>query len=334
MLNVSKDTFGLNANVPSSTLSLPYDFWQLSHHHSDYTRQGYRGVVQAFRGRDVGDPKDKSYALYGVLDALGLPKLSNLDYQKPLHQVYKELFQDLLEWNSISLDPILDAGLPSLHEGTASWIPRWDRPRGQNWLDIDFLLGDHRRLDNDRDSGFGTKEYRRSYEIAGSQLIVRGRPRNHPVYCRPVPPSVRIHPAPRPLPTDPIYTHGLEVIALVLDWFSKIAKYTSPKAWPANELLRGLFYILVLNRRYRSAVYHPKYRRMYKDRAVSTMFEPFEIWFRIINNVTHIPIFYEHPELHHTLPHVASERSLTKIVNDILANPEAHQFHTYLCQRL
>jgi hypothetical protein len=96
----------------------------------------FNGLMRALRERTVGNPKDKSYALYGVLQSLRID-LHPPDYNKPVSQVYRELFLDLLKWTPQSILLIVDAGhldVEDSHVSAPSWVSRWDRPSNTNWL--------------------------------------------------------------------------------------------------------------------------------------------------------------------------------------------------------
>ncbi|CAO2647476.1 Nn.00g083980.m01.CDS01 [Neocucurbitaria sp. VM-36] len=82
------------------------------------------GIIQSLRKRKVTEPRDRAYALYGVLSALGA-QLQTPDYSKPVEQVYKELFADLISWRPSSLALLLDAKIKVEQIGP-SWVPRWD----------------------------------------------------------------------------------------------------------------------------------------------------------------------------------------------------------------
>ncbi|KAI6092416.1 heterokaryon incompatibility protein-domain-containing protein [Hypoxylon rubiginosum] len=90
------------------------------------------GVVQTLRQRKATDPKDKVFALYGVLDHFGL-RLTTPDYSKSPAQIYHELFLALLRRNSSAIVLLIDAGqYPDNTDEAAmvdapSWVPNWNR---------------------------------------------------------------------------------------------------------------------------------------------------------------------------------------------------------------
>lgn len=86
------------------------------------------GVIHTLRERQSTNPKDKSYALHGVLQNLGF-EVSDVDYQKSKGKVFHELLLDLLYWDSSAAVPLQDAGRswnsdPEMLEAP-SWVPDW-----------------------------------------------------------------------------------------------------------------------------------------------------------------------------------------------------------------
>lgn len=68
------------------------------------------GIVHTMRQRRATDPKDKSYAMYSVLEN-AIPNLHRPDYEKSRGQIYHELLLDLLEWSPVAMILLLDAGV-------------------------------------------------------------------------------------------------------------------------------------------------------------------------------------------------------------------------------
>ncbi|KAI6086223.1 heterokaryon incompatibility protein-domain-containing protein [Hypoxylon rubiginosum] len=91
----------------------------------------FEGLVQALRQRKAGVPKDRSYALYGILENLQL-KLPQPDYRKSQGLVYYELFINLMRWRPAFVILLIDCGHGS--EGrdvemadAPTWVPDWNR---------------------------------------------------------------------------------------------------------------------------------------------------------------------------------------------------------------
>jgi hypothetical protein len=91
---------------------------------------------RAVRTRSATDPKDKAYAMYGILKGLG-SSLSNPDYSKSVLQIYLGFFLDLLNWGQ-SLNLILDSGLPGL-QNAPYWLPDWSAIAEEDWLDPRYV---------------------------------------------------------------------------------------------------------------------------------------------------------------------------------------------------
>jgi hypothetical protein len=85
------------------------------------------GIVSALRTRNCGDPRDKSYSLHGILTNLGVD-VSQVDYNKSVSQIYRELLVDLVAWKPQLIFLISYAGLTSsIHPIGPSWVPDWTK---------------------------------------------------------------------------------------------------------------------------------------------------------------------------------------------------------------
>ena len=87
-----------------------------------------QGIVQVVRDRKASDAKDRSYALYGILELLRVP-VQDLDYRKSAERIHHELCRDLLSWRPSTIILLLDGGrLPHGLEASSnpSWVPRWE----------------------------------------------------------------------------------------------------------------------------------------------------------------------------------------------------------------
>jgi hypothetical protein len=103
--------------------------------------QPWLAILSAIRFRKSSNPKDQSYAFYGILRNLGV-RLASPDYAKPLGQVYREFFIDLLTWTN-SLDMLLWAGSFDLPDAP-SWVPNWKFPLANTWSTPDLLYWSER----------------------------------------------------------------------------------------------------------------------------------------------------------------------------------------------
>lgn len=64
-------------------------------------------------------------------------KLSNPDYNRPLGQIYYDIFADLLDWHPPSLNLLVGGSkLPN----TPSWVPDWS-VNGRLWLRPEHVYG-------------------------------------------------------------------------------------------------------------------------------------------------------------------------------------------------
>jgi hypothetical protein len=85
-------------------------------------------ILKYSRQKLASDPKDKVYALYGILDALGV-NLPEPDYTRPLEQIYQDVTRAVITYdNSLSL-------LKQACNSTmaCSWIPDFRDPHIKNF---------------------------------------------------------------------------------------------------------------------------------------------------------------------------------------------------------
>ncbi|KAG0650023.1 Heterokaryon incompatibility [Hyphodiscus hymeniophilus] len=116
-----------NLIVPAWVLNNP-----LAHFVADDTefRQGSLRLVHLLaksRKLHATDPRDKTFALLGISTPLGSANIQSLvDYNKPVHQTYREITHFILEAEG-TLDILSQAGLTSQHEDLdfSSWAGRW-----------------------------------------------------------------------------------------------------------------------------------------------------------------------------------------------------------------
>jgi hypothetical protein len=103
------------------------------------TETTFRGVINAIRDRDASEPKDRAFAVYGVLQGLGVD-LGEPDYDKPLGKIYETLFRALLAREPALIRLIVDAPSPTPQEAP-SWVPDWSIAQKRTWLDPGYILG-------------------------------------------------------------------------------------------------------------------------------------------------------------------------------------------------
>jgi hypothetical protein len=97
--------------------------------------ESFRGqlvdVLNMTRFRQASEPEDKVYALYGVLESLGM-NLPQLMENTRFEEVYLDFTKRIINWHG-SLDILLEAGIPSTVgestlQNTPSWVPDWRWP--------------------------------------------------------------------------------------------------------------------------------------------------------------------------------------------------------------
>jgi hypothetical protein len=103
----------------------------ISDHRSRRETLLLRSILRALRERQFGNRKDHSYGFYAILAAMEV-ELHDVDYRKPEEEIYRNFFIDLLNWNSISLVLVMDAGLHN-RSTQASWVPNFSRI-GPGWV--------------------------------------------------------------------------------------------------------------------------------------------------------------------------------------------------------
>jgi hypothetical protein len=99
-------------------------------------------IAIAIRVRQVSNPKDKSYCMYGVLQSLDV-HLTPPDYIQENEQVFKAFFLDLLRWQPAMLALLADAGMwPSsdISSLSPSWLPRWEAEPTSMWVPDAYIF--------------------------------------------------------------------------------------------------------------------------------------------------------------------------------------------------
>ena len=80
----------------------------------------------------MSEPRDRAYALYGALLALGA-RLAHPDYTKSVDQIFRELFINLLHWRPAALVLLLDAG-GRKNAGEPGWVPQSSSSARSTWV--------------------------------------------------------------------------------------------------------------------------------------------------------------------------------------------------------
>jgi hypothetical protein len=93
-------------------------------------------VLDAIRGalreRKSTDPRDRAYALHGVLRATRATP-SAADYSLSVGKTYQNLIEDLISYNSAAISIDMDAGSRGQFDGP-SWVPNWQVSVSSAWL--------------------------------------------------------------------------------------------------------------------------------------------------------------------------------------------------------
>ncbi|KAI1410543.1 heterokaryon incompatibility protein-domain-containing protein [Hypoxylon sp. FL1857] len=132
------------------------------------------GVLQTLRQRQATNPKDRVYALYGVLERAGLDNLPPPDYSRSQGRIYHEFFRDIMKWQKSSMTLLLDAGKrlvdnPDMCD-TPSWVPDWSSMLPEPTISANFFLSGR---DRKFDVTPGVKEYVR-FTSKPNEIFIRG----------------------------------------------------------------------------------------------------------------------------------------------------------------
>lgn len=100
-------------------------------------------VVETLSYRQAREPKDMSYALYGVLRGFGVD-LAAIDYSKPQAQIYHELCVDMLKFRPSAISLLLyvntvQNGPVSLNTRSGkspTWVPDWSRLETKQFVSL------------------------------------------------------------------------------------------------------------------------------------------------------------------------------------------------------
>lgn len=91
-----------------------------------------RILHQAMKYRGATQPRDRVYAVCGILQSFDTP-LAPVDYSKTKGQVFSEFFSDILQWSKYCLVYIIDAGTHD-EVDIQSWAPNWKTALERSWL--------------------------------------------------------------------------------------------------------------------------------------------------------------------------------------------------------
>ncbi|KAK3400000.1 hypothetical protein B0T20DRAFT_349960 [Sordaria brevicollis] len=197
----------------------------------DDPRNALVAVVRALRERDAGRPMDKSFAMRGVLERLGI-FLQPPDYGKTLGEVYHELFVGLLKREPALIALLVDADgtnkarrrrpaeeeREKSMEGAPSWVPDWSQLRTKHWIDYDETIYQRIQLATSQ-SELCRVDHRQDGNHA---LIVQAVILCQITYVSPPIGSIRLS-----HPNETIPDHHLRTsLTAIDDWLSAIKHYT------------------------------------------------------------------------------------------------------------
>jgi hypothetical protein len=187
------------------------------------------GVVNSFRERRATIPADQCFAMHGILRRLGVP-LTRPDYAKPLEQIYRYFFCDLLTWNSSATSLLSMAGVSSL-QGVPSRVPDLANSAGKSRIEEPLMRSDEHCPVNVRPMA----------RILDSKLVVRGRFRNTVNYCSGVLPNLNWESGMNEAGKESL---SQALIALCLwidltDWTLIGCSHTNIFSWEIFSVLRG-----------------------------------------------------------------------------------------------
>lgn len=100
-------------------------------------------VIETLGYRHAKEPKDMSYALYGVLRGFGV-ELSELDYSKSKACIYHELCMDMLKFRPSAINLLIyvnnfqhgQASMEMRTEKSPSWVPDWSKLEAKHFVSL------------------------------------------------------------------------------------------------------------------------------------------------------------------------------------------------------
>ena len=99
------------------------------------------------RERHATDPKDKAFALYGILERVNIPQPLP-DYHKSLGTIYHKLYKQILRHQPRMVNLLVDAGGGRL-DGP-SWVPDWSTIHHRAFLPASYITDPIKDFTNDQ----------------------------------------------------------------------------------------------------------------------------------------------------------------------------------------
>lgn len=135
---------------------------------SDY--RALDAIRGALRERKSTNPRDKAYALHGVLRANGATP-SAADYSWSVGKTYQTLVKDLLTYDPAAIPIVMDGSCRGRFD-RPTWVPNWQVSVPSAWLTCGQRLGmKHHRIPFSSCTPFRKNP---CFNISGTQLRLRG----------------------------------------------------------------------------------------------------------------------------------------------------------------
>jgi hypothetical protein len=137
-------------------------------------------ILHALRERDATNPRDRSFALHGVLSRLEGFHLTSVDYSISCTRIYQALVADFIRWRPDMTNLLLDAGwsrerMAAEEEDPApSWVPDWDVVSKRKTVYQNPGLFDPDRYYRPHEQSFATDGWPMRAEVDGDRLCVAG----------------------------------------------------------------------------------------------------------------------------------------------------------------
>ncbi|KAK1830990.1 heterokaryon incompatibility protein-domain-containing protein [Podospora conica] len=136
-------------------------------------------ILHALRERGATNPRDRSFALHGVLSRLEGFRLTSVDYSLSCTRIYQALVADLIRWRPDMTNLLLDAGwsrtgMVEEDDPAPSWVPDWDIVSKKQSIRQNPGLFAPDRYYRPHEQSFATDGWPIRAEVDGDRLRVAG----------------------------------------------------------------------------------------------------------------------------------------------------------------